>query len=122
MALVGNLMAFGAQGFLAQAIVGDVANALTAAGSTQGTALKLSAVNNIVTTAAASTGVQVPAMLQGDSVTVVNLGANALSVYPVTGGTIQGGAANAAFSVPTLKSATFIARDGSGNLAAILSA
>lgn len=122
MALVGNLMAFGAQGFLAQAIVGDVANTLTAAGSTQGTALKLSAVNNIVTTAAASTGVQVPAMQQGDSVTVVNLGANALAVYPVTGGTIQGGAANAAFSVPTLKSATFIARDGSGNLAAVLSA
>ncbi len=122
MALVGNLMAFGVQGFAAQAIVGDVANNLTAAGSTQGTALKLSAVNNIVTTAAASTGVQVPATGPVDSVTVVNLGANALSVYPVTGGTIQGGAANAAFSVPTLKSATFVARDGSGNLAAILSA
>lgn len=122
MSLVANLMAFGVQGFEAIAIVGDVANNLTAAGSTQGTALKLSAVNNIVTTTAASTGVQLPAMGPGDSVTVANLGANALLVYPVTGGAIQTGATNAGFSVATLKTATFTARDGSGNAIALLSA
>lgn len=122
MAFVPTLMAFGLQGFVAQAIVGDVANNLTAAGSTQGTALKLSAANNVVTTTAAATGVQLPVLGTGDFIEVANLGANALLVYPVTGGTIQGGAANAGFSVPTLKTAMFTARDASGNVFAMLSA
>lgn len=122
MAFVQSLMAFGVQGFAAQAIVGDVGNNLTAAGSTQGTALKLASANNVVTTTAASTGVQLPAMGTGDCVEVANLGANALLVYPVTGGTIQGGAANAGFSVPTLKTAMFTARDASGNSFVMLSA
>jgi len=115
-------MGFGLSPFLAQAIVGDVANNLTAAGSTQGTALKLSAINNIVTTTAASTGVQLPSMGTGDAVQVANLGANALLVYPVTGGTVQGGAANAGFSVAAGKTAIFTARDASGNVIAVLSA
>lgn len=115
-------MAFGTQAFVAQAIVGDVANGLTAAGTTQANALKLAAVNNIVTTAAASTGVQLPATGTGDGIVVANLGANALLVYPVVGGTIQGAAANVGFSVPTLKTATFTARDASGNMIAVLSA
>lgn len=122
MALTANLMAFGTQGFQAVAIVGDVANNLTAAGASQGTALKLTAVNSIVTTTAASTGVQLMVMNPGDTVTVANLGANALLVYPITGGAIQTGATNAGFSVPTLKTAQFTARDGSGNAIAILSA
>lgn len=122
MPLVGNLMAYGCSGFEAIAIVGDVANNLTALGSTQGTALKLSAVNSIVTTAAASTGVQLMTMGPGDTVTIANLGANALLVYPITGGTIQGAAANAGFSVPTLKTVSITARDGSGNSIALLSA
>lgn len=122
MPLVANLMAFGCSGFEAIAIVGDVANNLTALGSTQGTALKLSAVNSIVTTAAASTGVQVPPMGPGDTIQVANLGANALLVYPITGGTVQGGAANAGYSVPTLKTLQLTARDGVGNLIAVLSA
>lgn len=122
MALTQNLMAFGFSPFAAVAVLGDVANNLTAAGSTQGTALKLSAVNNIVTTAAASTGVQLPSMSAGDSVQVANLGANSLSVYPVTGGAIQTGAANAAFAVAVGKTAVFTARDASGNCIATLSA
>lgn len=122
MSFLQNLMAFGASPFLAQAVLGDVANNLTAAGSTQGTALKLSAANNIITTTAASTGVQLPAMNTGDCVEVANLGANSLSVYPVTGGAIQTGAANAAFAVGAGKTAMFVARDASGNCFAILSA
>lgn len=122
MAQVQTLMAFGLQSFLAQAIVGDVANSLTATGSTQGTALKLSAINNVVTTTAASTGVQLPAMGTGDSVFVVNLGANALLVYPVTGGAINALSANAGFSVGAGKSAIFVARDASGNAVSLLSA
>ena len=122
MAQVQSLMAFGCGPFLAQALVGDVANGLTAAGSTQGTALKLASVNNVVTTAAASTGVQLPSMGTGDAIVVANLGANALLVYPVTGGAIQTGAANAGFSVGAGKTAVFIARDASGNAIAVLSA
>lgn len=122
MAKVQDLMAFGTQSFLAQAIVGDVANGLTAAGTTQANALKLAAVNNVVTTAAASTGVQLPSTAAGDGITVANLGANALLVYPIVGGSIQGAAVNAGFSVPTLKTAVFTARDASGNMVVNLSA
>jgi hypothetical protein len=122
MAQVQNLMAFGTPPLLALAIVGEVANNLTAAGTTQANALKLSAVNNTVTTAAASTGVQLPATGPGDSILVANLGANALLVYPVVGGAIQTGATNAGFSVPTLKTAVFTARDAVGNMVVNLSA
>lgn len=122
MAFIQSLMAFGTQSAAAQAIVGDVADNLTAAGSTQGTALKLSAANNIVTTAAASTGVQLPPMAAGDSCEVTNLGANALLVYPLTGGAIQTGAANAGFSVAVGKSAIFTARANPLNSVAVLSA
>jgi hypothetical protein len=45
-----------------------------------------------------------------------------LLVYPVVGGAVQAGATNAGFSIPTLKSALFIARNGGLNWAAILSA
>ncbi len=116
------LMAFGAPPFLAGAIVGDVADSLTATGSTQGTALALTANTNIVTTTAASTGVLLPVMQTGDMVEVVNLGANSLSVYPRTGGAIQTGAANAAFAVGAGKSAFFTARSNPLNAAAFLSA
>ncbi len=122
MAKLSDLMAFGFSPFAAGAIVGDVADGLTATGSTQGTALQLSAVTSIVTTTAASTGVRLPAMNPGDTVEVANLGANALLVYPLTGGTIQGGAANAGFSVAAGKTAFFTARSTALNSAAFLSA
>lgn len=122
MSYIANLMAFGTAPALAQAIVGDVGNSLTAAGSTQGTALDLTAANNVVTTTAASTGVQLPPTNAGDCVTVANLGANALLVYPIAGGVINALAANAGFSVAAGKVAIFIARDGSGNIVAMLGA
>jgi hypothetical protein len=122
MPFVTNLMAFGAAPALAQAIVGDVADNLTAVGTTQANALKLSAADNVVTTTASGTGVQLPSMNPGDAVMVANLGANALLVYPVTGGAIQTGATNAGFSVPTLKTAVFTARNISINSVVLLSA
>ncbi len=73
MSMLSALMAYGASPFFAQAIVGDVANNLTAAGSTQGTALKLSANTSIVTTTAASTGVQVPPLLAGEQTAAIPL-------------------------------------------------
>lgn len=75
--------------------------AITAAGSTLGTATVLTAKFNKVTTAAASTGVSLPAgVAAGEMVIVQNSGANALSVYPATAtGTIAGGSAGAAVSL-----------------------
>ena len=74
--------------------------AITAAGTTLGTATPLNAKFNKVTTAAASTGVSLPVAAAGDMVVVQNSGANALSVYPATAaGTIAGGSAGAAVSL-----------------------
>lgn len=81
----------------------SAAVAITAAGSTLGTATVLTSKFNKVTTAAASTGVSLPAnAAAGDVVVVQNSGANALSVYPATAaGTIAGGSAGAAVSLAT---------------------
>lgn len=71
------------------------ADALTAVGTTQGTALQLSAALNNITSAASGTGVNLPASAPGLSVTVQNNGANAILVYPAQGSsdTINGAAA-----------------------------
>lgn len=89
-------------------INGDAATGLVATGSTQATAFLLPAANNFVATTAASTGVILPPGNLGDEVVVFNGGANALSVYPPVGASINGGATNAAATVATLKPAYFI--------------
>lgn len=96
-----KLVASGLPGPLANAVVGDVANGLTATGTTQATALQLQADVNRFTTVAASSGAILPAMNPGDSCVVFNGGANALLVYPPVGGTINALAANAGYSVAT---------------------
>lgn len=75
--------------------------AITAAGTTLATATPLQAKFNLVTTAAASSGVSLPAgAVAGEVVVVQNGGANALAVYPATAaGTVAGGAAGAAASL-----------------------
>lgn len=85
----------------AQAIAGTVANTLTATGAAQATALALPADINRFTTVAASTGTIIPAMNPGDYVEIFNGGANALSVYPPTGGAINAVATNGAYSLAT---------------------
>lgn len=85
----------------------SVATGLTAAGSTQATALALTNDVNIFGTVAASTGAILPNYDIGDDLVVVNGGANALNVYPPVGHQINSGAANAAVSVPAGKSARF---------------
>lgn len=103
MAKPSGLMGTGVPGLQATEICGTVANGLTATGSTQGTALALSFSTNVVTTTAASTGVILPPVEVGQTMTVANLGASTLTVYPATGQTIQGAAANAGVSLATLK-------------------
>jgi hypothetical protein len=85
---------------------------LTAAGSSQGTALAIPVGQDlsIFTTVAASTGCLLP--VTGVSIPevyeVVNHGANALSVYPSLGGQIGTLGVNAAYSLAAGKMAIFM--------------
>lgn len=118
-----NIMGAGVAPLQAQMINGTTADSLTATGSNQGTALLCPADVNVFTTVAASTGcILPPSPSPGDEAVVANLGANSLAVYPATGGAIQTGAANAAFAVGVGKSCKFVARAGSLNWIALLSA
>lgn len=86
-------------------------NNIAAAGTTQGNATALVAAINRVTTVAANSGVALPASAGGLSIAVVNATTtNGLNVYPAdtSGDTINGQAANAPFSVPPGKTATFV--------------
>ena len=78
-----------------------VATGLTAAGTTQATALALNNQYNVVSTVAANSGTVLPAPGAGGLiVTINNRGANTLNVYPNSGATIDALAANAATTVP----------------------
>ena len=72
------------------------ANGLTAVGSSQGTALALARMTNRITAAAAGTGVLLPAAVSGLMVTIVNRGANPVTVYGAGADTINGLASVAA--------------------------
>jgi len=77
-------------------LIGDVDPNVTALGTNAATAYQIGAVNTNVTTTAASTGVILPlpaaGCVVGDSFDIRNAGANTLTVYPPTGGTINGAA------------------------------
>jgi hypothetical protein len=77
----------------------DNNNAVSAAGANQGAATALTVDYNVVTTVAASTGVKLPTATAGRRIIIVNKGANTLSIYPATGGTIDALSANAAIQV-----------------------
>lgn len=116
-----NAIGLGTPGQTAGALIGGVANNITATGSSQATAALLSMTsNNVVTVGAGSTGVILPPgngagdQLQGgDWIRVSNyVSGNAINVYPPLGGKIQNGSLNAAFSVGALKTAEFTCIDG----------
>lgn len=110
MAIPSRLMGSGTPAAQATAIVGNVDNGLTAAGSANTDALQLNSTNNRVTTTAASTGVRLPPLEVGAMVTVMNSGANALLVYPGTGNQINAlTATTGGFSVAAGGRALFIA-------------
>jgi hypothetical protein len=102
--------------YLRQAQQGILNNSLTAAGNSLATALQLQTDFNVCTTVASSTGVALLGTvgagtgpcLPGDTMIVVNHGANTLSVYPFAAtGKIANGSAGAAFSVSATKTAYF---------------
>lgn len=81
---------------------GSAITGLTAhAGGGQGSALVLTGdYNNITVVATAGDSVKLPTPILGSEVIVENNGANDLAVFPVTGGTINGAAANASLTIP----------------------
>ena len=81
---------------LAACICKDTATAVSAAGTTQGTATELTAADSEITTVAAGSGcVLASALASGDSQTVFNAGANAVKIYPPSSMKINALATNA---------------------------
>lgn len=76
---------------------GSIDTGLTAVGASQGAGLQLVSQINVVSTSTTTTGIAtvLPVGFKGATLDVVNSSANALSVYPPSGGTINGGSANA---------------------------
>ena len=71
---------------LAAAICQDTQAAVSAAGTTQGTATELTAADSEVSTVASGAGVVLASKLAaGDEQTVFNAGANSLKIYPPSG-------------------------------------
>jgi hypothetical protein len=93
-----------------QLICGDVVNGLTAAGSTQATALAISADVNVFGTVAASTGA-ILAIRDAAHIIVRNGGANALAVYAPVGGTMNG-TLNGNQAIGAAKNAIFVSANG----------
>ena len=106
-----RLLGSGMPALLTEQVCGDIEDNVTAAGSAQTDATLVTAAHVIVTSAAAGTGVRLPAAEPGAEVTVKNLGANAVLVYPATGGAINALSANAGFSVAAAGQARFLGRN-----------
>ena len=81
MATASDIMKGGLSSGMAKAINGQIQSAITAAGTALATATRLTASINVITTAAASSGVQLQQTEIGDMVEILNLGANAVTVY-----------------------------------------
>lgn len=86
MATAVDIMKGGFSAGSAKAINGQVSSSITASGTLISDAFDLVASINVVTTAAASSGVQLPSAEIGDQVEILNLGANSVVVYPDASG------------------------------------
>lgn len=110
MALAKELVASGLFVNTAKAVGGSVVTGIIA-GTTQtqaGATALTGAVNVIGTVGTTSDGVILPVAEVGDSVFVRNGGANTAKVYPPLGGAVNGGTANAAVTLASGASTTFI--------------
>jgi len=101
MATAKDVMAAGFSAGQATGINGQVNSAVSAAGTSQSDATTLTASINVVTTAAASSGVILTNSQIGDQYEILNLGSNALTVYPPTSGQVNNLAANQGFLLAT---------------------
>lgn len=85
-----------------------ISAAVSAAGSTQGTATALTKTYNIVSTASANQGVVLPAATAGLIINVYNTSGATIKVYPGSSETIDGGSANAAVELVTNNGSEFV--------------
>jgi hypothetical protein len=76
------------------AICGDGNGSVTAAGTSAGDATAVTYVYNNVTTVVSGAGIKLPQTEQGETITIVNSGANVLTVYPYDTASTINGAAN----------------------------
>jgi hypothetical protein len=79
-------------------VISSVNAAVSAAGTAQGNATALTRELNVTSTVASGAGVALPTAVAGMRVTIINTAANAVLVYPASGGKINSLATNAAFS------------------------
>ena len=86
--------------------------AVSAAGTTQGTATALTKEINVVSTVASGAGVVLPTAVAGMVLIINNTSANTLNVYPATGGVVNSGSTNAAYSHPASASIQYYATSG----------
>lgn len=84
---------------------------ITAAGSTQGDATALTETINVVTTATLDQGVKLKSAVAGLRTEIYNSTSVRIKVYPNTSDTIDGGSANAAYTVAKNTSVTLICKD-----------
>jgi hypothetical protein len=87
-----------------QSICGTATTGITAAGTNLATAVQLSTSLNVVSTAASGTGVKLLPAENGAEMVVANDGANSLTVYALSGSTIDG---SASVSIATTKRRVF---------------
>jgi hypothetical protein len=82
-------------------VINSISAAVSAAGTTQGTATGLvSNINNVTVVTAAAAGVRLPTAVAGMRILIRNSDSlDILSIYPATGGTINALSANAAFTI-----------------------
>ena len=87
-----HMLAAGMPPGLALAVTGNVVTGISAAGTTVADATELSGDYNVVSTVAANAGVVLPDtnVSAGDTIEVLNTGANPLTVYAPSTGSING--------------------------------
>lgn len=95
-------------GVIATGLRVDAATTLTAVGTTRADSLALTASVNNVTSAAAGTGVTLPACAAGKIVVVNNLGANLIQVYGAGADTVDGAAAATGVALTNAKRSIYI--------------
>ena len=91
MAIPSRVLGSGVNSLSTIAICGDGNGSVTAAGTSAGDATAITYVYNNITTTGAGAGVKLPQTEQGETIQIVNSGANVLTIYPYdTNSTING--------------------------------
>jgi hypothetical protein len=107
LAVTGNITAnnFNANSYF----VSSVNAAVSAAGTVQGNATALTKMINVTSTVDSGAGVALPTAVAGMRITLINTAANAVLVYPASGGAINSLATNASYSLPAAGKLDFVA-------------